>query len=136
MNCSNTSFQNINTESNENSDDIKAVQVDVLNSNYSLETNSSSNILNFLNILKQSEFNIKYKGSTNKESTPSDEMIASSSSEILPQEASRQTNNYVNIGLERRKLAMVEQFQVKSINNKDLYFFVLYIKYINFRHPY
>lgn len=95
---------------NEHSEDIKAVQVDVLNSN-SLESNNTSNsILNFLQI-----FNVKTKASMlKKESTPSDEMIASSSSEILfsQNDSGSQSKNYVNIDLERRKLSMVEQFQV------------------------
>ena len=61
---------------------------------------------------------MKYKGSSKKESTPSDEMIASSSSEILAQisDASTHAKNYVNIDLERRKLAMVEQFQTSLLD--------------------
>lgn len=107
MNCINN--YNINEDLDENYEDIKAVQVDVLNSNYSLESNNTSNsLLNFLQIL-----NVKPKP-LKKESTPSDEMIASSSSEILSHitDSSAQSKNYINIDLERRKLSMVEQFQV------------------------
>lgn len=79
-------------------------------------------LLNFLNVMKQAELQMPLYQQNNliaPKQEEADDMIASSSSEILREMAatpetclSTFKNTYVDVELERRKLAMIEKFQV------------------------
>lgn len=79
-------------------------------------------LLNFFNVMKQAELQMPMYQQNNlitPKQEEADDMIASSSSEILREmaatpEASLSTfkSTYVDVELERRKLAMIEKFQV------------------------
>lgn len=79
-------------------------------------------LLNFFNVMKQAELQMplyQHNNLITPKQEESDDMIASSSSEILREMAttpeaclSTFKNTYVDVELERRKLAMIEKFQV------------------------
>uniref|UniRef100_A0A915ERN9 C2H2-type domain-containing protein n=1 Tax=Ditylenchus dipsaci TaxID=166011 RepID=A0A915ERN9_9BILA len=106
------------------------VQVDVLTSN-SLDPannpNTEAMLTSFLTMLKQKEFKPNVMR-PNQQLTPDN--TASSSTEVVSQKAVSSlaapgktlSNTYVNVELERRKLAMLEQFQttIRQINEQSI----------------